>query len=335
MRINFWDLSVEDKLELFSSVALQTGLSPKAVEKDWWVSIVIKSVFCLRCAPWLTFKGGTSLSKAWNMTGRFSEDVDISFDKSFFGLEGKTRSQRDRIRKLARSYIGEQLAPELQSVIWVHGAVEYSLGYRPRRDSDADPTVLIIKYHSLLPPHPYIKDEVKLEFSCRSPLEPRQSVQLHPIICEYSPDIEPEDMEVMAVVPSRTFLEKIFLLHEEYQKDWPRVNRMTRHLYDLEKLMDTQFAASALSDRDLYVSLVRHRAEFNAMRGIDYRGHHPSRIRVVPPDALMDSWREDYERMRNTFIYGESPDFDTLMARMRTLESRIHAMEVDDDFFRL
>lgn len=333
MKTDFWSLPDDAKVRAYRKIAEQVGLSPNAVEKDWWVSIVIKSVFNLRCADFLTFKGGTSLNKAWNLTGRFSEDVDIAFDKSFFGLEGRTRSQKDRIRKLARVYIHDEVLPELDVTLAVFGAWESDLFCRNRKDSDADPTVLMIPYRSLLPPDPYIKPEVKLEFSCRSPLGPREQVALHPIICEYAPGIQVEEMKVATVVPTRTFLEKVFLLHEEYQKDYPRVNRMTRHLYDLDKLMDTKYGREALESPELYVSLVKHRAEFNAMRGIDYHGHHPSRLVIAPPERLCEDWRHDYEKMQNTFIYGESPDFETLMGRMHELECRFHNMNIDDPFF--
>ena len=70
------------------------------------------------------------------------------------------------------------------------------------------------------------------------------------------------------------FLEKAFLLHEEFQKENPRVERMTRHLYDLERLMDTDFGKAALADPKMYVEIVRHRSIFNTIRGVDYRTHH-------------------------------------------------------------
>ena len=53
---------------------------------------------------------------------------------------------------------------------------------------------------------------------------------------------------IRTVSPARTFLEKAFLLCEEFQKYEPRTHRMTRHFYDLEKLMQTPYAAMALND---------------------------------------------------------------------------------------
>ena len=77
---------------------------------------------------------------------------------------------------------------------------------------------------------------------------------------------------------------------------------MTRHLYDLERLMDTDFGKAALADPKMYVEIVRHRSIFNTIRGVDYRTHHPSRIDFIPPEKVAEVWRREYERMQESFI---------------------------------
>lgn len=129
------------------------------------------------------------------------------------------------------------------------------------------------------------------------------------------------------------FLEKAFLLHEEFQKENPRVERMTRHLYDLERLMDTDFGKAALADPRMYAEIVKHRSIFNTIRGVDYRMHHPSRIDFIPPEKLAEVWRRDYERMQEYFIYGDSLPYDRLIARMAELRDRFRKVVMEDDFF--
>ena len=127
-----------------------------------------------------------------------------------------------------------------------------------------------------------------------------------------------------SVLPERTFLEKIFLLHEEYQKEKPRTTRMSRHLYDLWKIMDTSFAQSALQNTDLYVTIINHRKKFNYIQGIDYRTHYPAQIQICPPEKLMNSWKSDYENLQKSFIYDESKiTFNELTNRMLELTNRI------------
>lgn len=324
--VNFWDVPDEEKINLFKRIKKEKNVSPKAAEKDWWVCHVILALFNLRCADALTFKGGTSLSKAWGVTERFSEDVDISFDKSFFGLTGETRSARDRIRKLARKYVQEELVAEFSSALWVYGAEQSVVEYVPRRDSDADPTVLLVRYHSVLPRDPYIQENVRVEFSSRSPREPREVREIRPFAVELSPVIDYVPTAIPTVVPTRTVLEKIFLLHEEFQKDDPRHRRMSRHLYDIWRLAQTGWLDRALEDRELYDALVEHRRVYNAIRGIDYAGHTPDRLRILPPEDLQPLWAEDYQSMQDQFIYGESPSWPELLSRLRAIEDRLHAL---------
>lgn len=321
--IDFWSYTDEQKLSIYDEIKNKKNVSPKAAEKDWWVCHVIHALFKLRCAEALTFKGGTSLSKAWGITERFSEDVDVSFDKSFFGLTGDTRSARDRIRKLTRKYVLDEIPAELSSALWVYGAVECeSLGVQ-RKDSDADPTVLLINYHSILPEDPYIKAAVKLEFSCRSPREPREVREIRPLTVEQSPLLDFEPTAVPTVVPTRTALEKVFLLHEEFQKDYPRHKRMSRYLYDIYKLDRVGWLDKALADTELYDSLVQHRSVFNAVRGIDYSGHTRDRLTIIPPENLLPLWEEDYQFMRDQFIYGEAPDWPDLLKALENIQEKL------------
>ncbi len=326
--IDFWAYPDDAKADLYEKIHKEMKVDPKAAEKDWWVSHVIKAVFELRCADALTFKGGTSLSKAWGITERFSEDVDISIDKSFFGLSGDTHSARDRIRKLSRKYIHDEVMGELSSILYVLGAWQAEMVFKTRDDSDADPTVLLIPYHSVLPVHPYIKEVVKVEFSCRNPREPREPRQIVPFAAELSPMIDFPETVVPTVTPARTFLEKVFLLHEEFQKDHPRHRRMSRHLYDLYRLDQAGYADKAMADPDLYHTLVEHRKVFNAIRGIDYSNHTPDKLDILPSGDQLPLWEADYQVMQDQYIYGDVPSFGELMKALTGVQDRLHGMKL-------
>lgn len=274
------------------------------------------------------------MSKGWHVIERFSEDIDIAIDKSFWRIAGDNKSQRDRIRKLSRAYIEQRLVAEMQALLEGYGASDFELRAVPAQDSDADPTLVLLPYRSIYANIEYVESQIRIEFSCRSMKEPRERIEIRPLIAEAYPDVFGELVfPIYAVVPSRTFLEKAFLLHEEFQKENPRVERMTRHLYDLERLMDTDFGKAALADPKMYVEIVRHRSIFNTIRGVDYRTHHPSRIDFIPPEKLAEVWRRDYERMQEYFIYGDSLPYDRLIARMAELRDRFRKVVMEDDFF--
>lgn len=191
-------------------------------------------------------------------------------------------------------------------------------------DGDKDPTVILVKYQSLYPSLlSYLQPTVKIEISCLSMKEPVAPRTLSSLVSQCVPALEQDDAFVMnTVMPTRTFLEKAFLLNEEYQRDHPRSFRMSRHLYDLERMMDTEYGLSALSDKTLYQSIVQHRREYYCLKYVDYDSNNPDKIVICPPDRLLPEWREDYESMRQTFIYGKSLPFDGLIERMNILQER-------------
>ena len=157
--------------------------------------------------------------------------------------------------------------------------------------------------------------------------EPVEEREIRSLICETFPDDDTDAVcRIKTVVPTRTFLEKIFLLAEEFQKDKPHSMRMSRHLYDLERLMDSEFGKSALADKTLYNTIIEHRQAYYAIRYVDYSLHHPDTINILPPENVQDDWRQDYFNMQRYFIYGRSLDFDHLMQRIQELQQRLRCM---------
>jgi len=192
-------------------------------------------------------------------------------------------------------------------------------------------TLVEVKYQSILPTKiDYLLPVVKIEFSAMSLDEPFENREIATLIHSRFPEIDSEIKSLFkSVLPERTFLEKIFLLHEEYQKENPRTDRMSRHLYDLEKMMDSSFAQSALQDTDLYKAVVNHRQKFNSIKDVDYTTHEPAQIRICPPDHLMGSWRKDYENMKESFIYDkDKKTFDKIIERMEELTDRIRKINL-------
>lgn len=316
-----------------ATLLLNPKLNENVLEKDWWVIIILKALFKSSCKDYLTFKGGTSLAK-WNLIERFSEDIDVAFDKSMWGLAGENKSQRDNIRKRTRKYIKETLIPELEAILVEMGTTDFSLEFVESDDSDKDPTVIFVPYRSLYASLEYVPASVKIEFSSRSLKEPRKPITIKPyFIGAYPQDFKEFEFDIMAVSPSRTFLEKVFLLHEELQKNYPRTLRMTRHLYDLEKLMDTDYAKEAYKDTGMYVDIVKHRSVFNALKGIDYKLHHPKSINIIPSGEILQKWEADYAQMQEHFIYGKSLPFNELIGRLKVLQEIIRSIEINDEFF--
>ena len=328
-----------DRLAMLQQTeAAHSGINQVAIEKDWWVTVTLKALFQTDCRDSLIFKGGTSLSKGFNIIERFSEDIDLAISHSFFGIEKTNKSQRDKLKKLARKYIQDTLAAQLDAQLKGMGIIGYTIenvtqvqdkgGEWKPIDSDKDPTVILLHYPSIVEETiSYIPPRVKIEISCLSMDEPTEERYIHSLIGEI---FEEEDTDanckIRTVVPTRTFLEKLFLLAEEFQKDKPRSVRMSRHLYDLEKLMDTEYGGEALADRALYETIVEHRRAYYALKYVNYDLHAPATINFMIPQQAIESWKADYADMRRFFIYGQSLEFDALMQKIAELQERVRAI---------
>jgi len=302
-----------------------------------WVTAVLKALFSTSCADFLVFKGGTSLSKGWNLIERFSEDIDVAISRDFFSITNiESKNQRDKLRKLSSKYVQGKLILELDEQLKNEGISGFSLAVKPTESSDVDPQVVYIKYHSLFSKNDYTESSVKVEISCRSLREPFEPIPMRSIIAEnyQNQSFADEPFTVNTVSPKRTFLEKAFLLHEALQRGRTHSHRMTRHLYDLHKLMDTNFAQQALADENLYKTIVLHRSIMTREIGVDYSTLRPSKINFVPENEVVALWRNDYETLLETFVYEENAiRFDALLLRLEELQQRFRELKFDEDFF--
>lgn len=327
---------IADRLQLIEMASANTALPRLAVEKDWWVTAVLKALSTTRHADIMSFKGGTSLSKGWQLIERFSEDVDIALRREReFAISGTSNTQLAKARRSARHYIVRELPSELEDVMRAMDITDFSVEPQLTRERDGEqielradthPSVIFVNYKSVLPEvSEYLQPRVKIEISSLSMDEPVEAKEIRSFIAETVPAAEDMSVTFKTVIPTRTFLEKIFLLHEEFQKEKPRSLRMSRHLYDIEKIMDTEFGRAALADKELYAAIIEHRSVFNRMSGIDYSTHAAETINFLPPAELLPAWRDDYNNLTDHFLYynGARLSFDDLMARMKELLDRI------------
>lgn len=331
---NWLSYSLAERKAMLQATAEKEHIPDYAVEKDWWVTMVLKALFRTECSEHLLFKGGTSLSKGWRIIERFSEDIDIALSHHFFDLSTTNNNQIKNLRKSGRRYIIEKLKPQLEQALHDLGLVDIVVEAVTKIDgkavsSDADPTVINVSYPSIADTQSaYVPTKVKVEVSCLSLDVPFEVKHITTLISESFADVDKgTDCHVRTVVPSRTFLEKAFLMNEEFQKDVSRSLRMSRHLYDLERLMDTPFAKDALADKELYAMVVEHRRKFYHAGYADYDKDYPQHINFIPPSSVLSEWRNDYAELVRSFVYGNHLDFDSLLQRMEVLLQRFRAIK--------
>ncbi len=321
------NLTTEQKQNIITQTAVRTGLPAYAVEKDGWVCIILQAVFRSKYASNIIFKGGTSLSKAYNIINRFSEDIDLIIDRKLLGFdELSSKMAIKRLREASGSFIINEFRIELIHQLSNLGVSPdlYSIKYNDKVDDTSDPNTLEVYYNPVIAnENPYIQPRVLIEMGARSLVEPAEEREVISFIDnEYTNlTFAQKATKVNVVVPTQTFIEKVLLLHEEFSKpvEAIRSERLSRHLYDLDRLMSTEYATRAYRDHDLFDHIVSHRKTVTPLRNISYDNHNRKRLQIIPPESKRKEWEQDYRVMQENMIIGDSKPFTMLMERMKVI----------------
>ena len=344
--MKFIDLPKKEQIDVLDRVSTELNIKQReAIEKDWWVTAVLRALFKLPYAEHLSFKGGTSLSKCWHLIDRFSEDIDIAIDREYLGFGGHLSKTQisDKLRRAACSFVRERMQKDLARQLCQDGmdSGKFRVSVNVTSVTTTDPEEINVNYDSALfdalsvtitaGKDQYIMPKVKIEVSGRSMSEPVIDRLLDSMIDRIYPTApfsEPK-FNVRAVCPERTFLEKLFLLHEEFAKpkDLIRVDRMSRHLYDIGQMLKTPIAEKAICDVQLYHQVIEHRRLFIGLHGFDYNSLNPQTLNIIPPESIMEQWGIDYENMRRYMIYGDSVGFDVLINELQAFNQKVKKNE--------
>lgn len=318
--------------------SVRSGIMAKAIEKDWWVTLSLKALFQTEFAKFCIFKGGTSLSKGWKLIERFSEDIDIALDPAAFGMEYVKAPTHSYVKKLKRAgcqFTSTTLKDAIANSfvnLGITNAIEIVVDEVLPHLPDKDPQTLFIRYTSLYDPHPYLADEVKMEFSVRSLKEPFANVSIQSLLNEFFPNpiYSEVPFEVVAVEPRKTLLEKAFLLHEKFSFGYPEAikdDRQSRHIYDLVQLMESPAGEEALTDTSLYNTLLEHRRHYVRLSGLDYDTLKKTTLNFVPSiESVLLYFQDDYATMQGSMIYGNSHSFEDLLLRLKILNGKFRLM---------
>lgn len=317
---NWLKLSKSAQIELFTQIGVKTNLPPQAVEKDAWVTLMLRMIFTSNLANHLIFKGGTSLSKAFDLIHRFSEDIDLGIDRKYLGFVGDlSKGQIRKLRRACHTFVSKDLSEILQKQLTAYGIDSslYEMVVENTQVSDQDPETIKVNYQSLFEDVSYLPKRVLIEVSARSLIEPNQEVTLKSMIDEqYSEtDFAEQEFTVNTTNPQKTFLEKLILLHEEFQKPIEKIRylRMSRHFYDIGQILNSEYGQNALKNTELFESIIAHRSVLTPMKTTDYKILTLKNINITPPDALLEKYKSDYKEMQSSMIHGKSLDFDTLL----------------------
>ena len=323
---NWLGLKEKEQVELFNQLGTKTGLPPFAIEKDAWVTLVLKMLFHSEIANHIVFKGGTSLSKAYGIIERFSEDIDFAIDRKFLGFKKNlTKGEIRKLRRKSHEFSSNELPQILLKELTEYGIKKdlFTITVPNTKISDQDPEIIQVNYKSIFEKEYYLKSRVLIEIGARSLMEPFENRAIQSIIDINYPDkIFTEKMfYAQTVIPEKTFLEKMILLHEEFQKPKAKIrsHRMSRHLYDIYKIANTEYRDKAFLNNEMFENIIQHREKFTPIKTVNYQELSLKNLNFIPPDDFIDSYRKDYKEMQTNMIYGESLNFESLIEEIKIL----------------
>lgn len=313
---------------ILQEVSSAKSLSKAIVEKDLWVCTVLDYLFTK--SPWrdhLAFKGGTSLSKAYNLIERFSEDIDLILDWLVIGygetepLEERSANQQDKLNKeiLAKTseFLQTTFIPRIKKDL--SGLISRDLQIIYEDDA------VIIGYGNAYA-DASILHAIRLEIGALAAWTPTQTATIRPYIAEAYPEqFGDAFVKVRTTTPERTFWEKITILHREAfrPENSTLPPRMSRHYYDVYRMAKLGVLDRALQDPDLLDQVVTFKAKFYPQKWAHYELAKLGTLHLAPPTYNVKPLQRDYAAMAG-MIYGERPEFEELMAEITKIEQLLN-----------
>lgn len=331
-----------ERRDLFLGTAARLGTAVQNIEKDFWVCWTLDALFNGLAAggPRLLFKGGTSLSKAFGLISRFSEDIDITVFRDDLGqkadvaeldaLSGKKRRARlDAIRMACQRYIAGPLFEQFnQLAASIIPTARYRLEIDPE---DKDGQTLLFWYPAVTASvGDYIRSAVKIESGAKSALDPHIATTIHPYVAEDVSGLNLQVANITTVKPERTFWDKVIILHGLRQWHDRRNQlrhggqRVSRHYYDVHQLVQAAAATEWRADHTLAIDCAHHARLFfgSADLGLDTAAH--GTFTLAPSPAMRDALGKDYTAMSG-MIFGEIPSLGSVLASIERFEQIVNS----------
>ena len=337
-----------DRLDLFLATANRLGAPVGNVEKDFWVCWTLNALFHERPTggPRLLFKGGTSLSKAYGLIRRFSEDIDITVFRddldepaSVEELEALSRKKRraklDAIRDTCRGYVAGPLREFLGAQL---ADTTRGTGHVVIDEADPDGQTLLVWYPEVEPRDgAYVQPAVRIESGAKSALDPNHLVTIRPYISEEAGVLDLTIRNVTTIKATRTFWDKVVIAHglrRWYERRGvlrQEGQRVSRHYYDLHCLLVSDLGEAALADQDLGADCARHARMFFDRPDYDLASAVPGTFAIAPTEAMVEALGRDYANT-TPMIFGAAPAFEEILASTEEIEEIINtggALKVD------
>lgn len=324
-------LSNEERKIIFQNVAYDMGVNPAIVEKDYWVCLTLYYLFTISSyRTHLVFKGGTCLSKVYNVIERFSEDIDLILDWRLLGYKinepWENRSNTKQLKFLDESkerlftFLKDEFLPTFKEEM--NSLLGYEINaYIPEDDLG----VVLFKYPKLYQ-NESILNEIRLEIGALAEWNPHTHATLRTYVADFYPQLfENATIDVQATTLERTFWEKITILHQEANR--PETSKMpgrySRHYYDVYCIAKTGLIDYSKETIDLLTKVADFKAKFYPRGWARYDLARIGTLKLAPNNYFLKQLENDYIDMED-MIYGEKPEFGEMIEYIRALEEELN-----------
>ncbi|MGG5329360.1 nucleotidyl transferase AbiEii/AbiGii toxin family protein [Enterococcus sp. AZ163] len=325
--IKFLSLSENEQADLFRIVAEDMSISEAVIEKDFWVVLMLDILFRhSKFGPYLAFKGGTSLSKAYQVIYRFSEDIDLILDWRLLGYDkdepwlqrSKTAQRKfnDQANQKAAEWIKNELIPELQLQFQLLNipTIEFQVAV------DDAQTVEI--FYPRYQEDQSLLQVIRLEIGPLAAWTPCENKEILTYTAGQFPQLfERPSTEIPTVAVKRTFWEKATILHKEANRKNSRVpERYSRHYYDLYEMSHTGIKDQAFNDLELLQQVISFKEKFYADNSARYEEVFTGGLKLVPSQEQKELLKEDYQKTQD-MLFGDFPSFAEILTGLEQLEN--------------
>ena len=326
-------ISKTDLEQVIRNASHKLGIHEAILEKDYWVCFALNYLFS--SCKWkqaFTFKGVTSLSKCFNLIGRFSEDIDLILDWRYIGYsinepwDNRSNTKQDKFNKetnqKTQDFLMLELLPQLQE-----GFSELLEDTFALKIDEKDKQTILFEYPKTFT-STYLTQSVKLEIGALAAWIPSDIVTIVPELRKIYPMLfDGNGIEVRTVLPERTFWEKATILHHEANrpKELAMPKRYARHYYDLFCMANSIYKDAAFKNIELLPKVVEFKQKFYPRGWAHYESATSKTIKLIPDDDRIEEIRTDYKEMQEMF-FGTYPEFDYIIDVLRSLEDELHKL---------
>lgn len=301
----------------------QMQILPIYIEKDYWVTFALYTIYNNKIGKETIFKGGTALSKCYKVIERFSEDIDLVV------LRNKGDSNNKLTNKIkAVSKVVKEVLPEIN----IEG-LTHKMGMN-RKTAHSYNKEFLGNYGQ-------VRDAIVVEATWLGYFEPYTQKKISSFIGEMminnnQADIAKENLllpfEVLVLEPTRTICEKIMSLVRFSYSDNPIENlqKKIRHLYDLHKLLLREEFSDFFNSSDFEIMLIKVAQDDVESYKNDnqWLQHHPSKALIFSnTNEIWEDLRKAYENEFKHLVYGDLPDEKDLLLTLNNLRNRLLTVE--------